>query len=106
MPAGLPLGSPGIGLEMEGAMQHAAQPGRQSMSTELRQEQQQLGRELCQQPQQPQQSAGAPLTFGGFGTGNGQAYGGNGTFPSFQMPAFGGFGPSSVDHSLRMPSFY
>lgn len=30
-PAGLPSGMPGIGLEMEGAMQQAAQPGRQSM---------------------------------------------------------------------------
>ncbi len=30
-PAGLPPGMPGIGLEMEGAMQQAAQPGRQSM---------------------------------------------------------------------------
>jgi elongation factor P len=31
MPAGLPCGIPGIGDEMEGAMQHAPQPGRQSM---------------------------------------------------------------------------
>ena len=31
-PAGLPLGMPGIGLEMEGAMQHAPQWGRQSMT--------------------------------------------------------------------------
>ena len=30
-PAGLPRGMPGMGLEMEGAMQQAAQPGRQSM---------------------------------------------------------------------------
>jgi uncharacterized membrane protein len=30
-PAGLPLGMPGIGDEIEGAMQHAAQRGRQSM---------------------------------------------------------------------------
>ena len=29
IPAGLPLGIPGIGEEMEGAMQHAPQPGRQ-----------------------------------------------------------------------------
>jgi hypothetical protein len=29
MPAGLPSGKPGKGLEMEGAMQQAAQPGRQ-----------------------------------------------------------------------------
>lgn len=29
-PAGLPLGIPGIGLVMEGAMQHAPQPGRQA----------------------------------------------------------------------------
>jgi hypothetical protein len=28
-PAGLPLGMPGIGLVMEGAMQQAPQPGRQ-----------------------------------------------------------------------------
>ncbi|PRD70307.1 hypothetical protein C6P61_01135 [Malikia spinosa] len=28
-PAGLPLGSPGMGLLIEGAMQQAAQPGRQ-----------------------------------------------------------------------------
>ncbi len=28
-PAGLPFGMPGMGLEMEGAMQHAAQWGRQ-----------------------------------------------------------------------------
>lgn len=32
MPAGLPCGSPGIGLLMLGAMQQAAQPGRQSMA--------------------------------------------------------------------------
>lgn len=31
MPAGLPWGSPGMGDEMEGAMQHAAHPGRQFM---------------------------------------------------------------------------
>ncbi len=31
-PAGLPCGMPGMGLEMEGAMQQAAQPGRQFMS--------------------------------------------------------------------------
>ena len=31
-PAGLPSGIPGIGLEMEGAMQHAPQWGRQSMA--------------------------------------------------------------------------
>ena len=31
MPAGLPWGSPGIGDEMEGAVQQAAQAGRQSM---------------------------------------------------------------------------
>lgn len=30
-PAGLPCGMPGIGLEMEGAMQHAPQSGRQFM---------------------------------------------------------------------------
>ncbi|PPE68805.1 hypothetical protein C1702_15110 [Caldimonas thermodepolymerans] len=30
-PAGLPSGMPGIGLEMEGAIQQAAQPGRQFM---------------------------------------------------------------------------
>lgn len=30
-PAGLPFGIPGMGLEMEGAMQHAAQWGRQFM---------------------------------------------------------------------------
>jgi oxygen-independent coproporphyrinogen-3 oxidase len=30
-PAGLPWGMPGMGLEMEGAMQQAPQPGRQSM---------------------------------------------------------------------------
>jgi hypothetical protein len=29
-PAGLPLGRPGLGVEMDGAMQHAAQPGRQA----------------------------------------------------------------------------
>jgi hypothetical protein len=31
MPAGLPLGMPGIGEVMDGAMQHAPQPGRHSM---------------------------------------------------------------------------
>jgi hypothetical protein len=31
-PAGLPEGMPGIGDEIEGAMQHAPQPGRQSMA--------------------------------------------------------------------------
>jgi hypothetical protein len=30
-PAGLPCGMPGIGDEIEGAMQQAPQPGRQSM---------------------------------------------------------------------------
>lgn len=30
-PAGLPCGMPGMGLEIEGAMQQAAQPGRQFM---------------------------------------------------------------------------
>ena len=30
-PAGLPFGMPGIGVEIEGAMQQAPQPGRQSM---------------------------------------------------------------------------
>jgi hypothetical protein len=29
MPAGLPFGMPGMALEMDGAMQQAAQPGRQ-----------------------------------------------------------------------------
>jgi oxygen-independent coproporphyrinogen III oxidase len=29
-PAGLPDGMPGIGLVIEGAMQHAPQPGRQA----------------------------------------------------------------------------
>lgn len=29
---GFPLGIPGIGLEMDGAMQQAAQPGRQAMA--------------------------------------------------------------------------
>ena len=33
-PAGLPFGMPGMGLEMEGAMQHAPQRGRQSMLSE------------------------------------------------------------------------
>src|ERR1700712_6037459 len=32
-PAGLPSGIPGIGEEMEGAMQQAPQPGRHSMET-------------------------------------------------------------------------
>lgn len=32
-PAGFPDGIPGSGLEMEGAMQQAAQPTRQSMKT-------------------------------------------------------------------------
>ncbi len=32
IPAGLPDGRPGMGLEMDGAMQHAAQPVRQSMA--------------------------------------------------------------------------
>jgi len=32
-PAGLPKGMPGIGEDIEGAMQHAPQPGRQSMET-------------------------------------------------------------------------
>jgi oxygen-independent coproporphyrinogen-3 oxidase len=32
-PAGLPSGIPGIGLEMEGAMQQAPQPGRQAVGT-------------------------------------------------------------------------
>jgi hypothetical protein len=59
-----------------------------------------------QRPPQQQAPSAAPLTFNGFGQGSGQSYGGNGTFPSFQMPGFAGFGPSSVDHSLRMPSFY
>ena len=31
IPAGLPCGMPGIGDEMDGAMQHAPQPGRHSM---------------------------------------------------------------------------
>jgi hypothetical protein len=31
MPADLPRGMPGIGEEIEGAMQHAPQPGRQFM---------------------------------------------------------------------------
>lgn len=31
MPAGLPWGMPGSGVTMDGAMQHAPQPGRQSM---------------------------------------------------------------------------
>jgi hypothetical protein len=31
MPAGLPLGMPGIGEVIDGAMQHAPQPGRHSM---------------------------------------------------------------------------
>ncbi len=31
MPAGFPWGIPGMGDEIEGAMQHAPQPGRQSM---------------------------------------------------------------------------
>jgi hypothetical protein len=30
-PAGLPVGMPGIGVEIDGAMQQAAQPGRQRM---------------------------------------------------------------------------
>ena len=30
MPAGLPLGMPGMGDEMDGAMQQAPQPGRHS----------------------------------------------------------------------------
>jgi hypothetical protein len=34
-PAGLPPGMPGIGDEMEGAMQQAAQVGRQSISTDM-----------------------------------------------------------------------
>ena len=34
-PAGLPFGIPGIGLEIEGAMQHAPQPGRQACSDML-----------------------------------------------------------------------
>ncbi len=34
-PAGLPCGMPGIGDEIEGAMQHAPQPGRQSMQPTL-----------------------------------------------------------------------
>lgn len=33
MPAGLPCGKPGMGDEMEGAMQHAAHAGRQFMAT-------------------------------------------------------------------------
>jgi hypothetical protein len=33
-PAGLPSGMPGIGLEIDGAMQHAPQPGRHSMREE------------------------------------------------------------------------
>jgi hypothetical protein len=35
-PAGLPFGMPGMALEMDGAMQQAAQPGRQFMRTSLR----------------------------------------------------------------------
>lgn len=34
-PAGLPSGIPGIGEEIEGAMQHAAQPIRHSMASAL-----------------------------------------------------------------------
>ena len=34
-PAGLPAGMPGIGLEIDGAMQHAPQPGRQASSVGL-----------------------------------------------------------------------
>lgn len=33
-PAGLPCGMPGIGEEMEGAVQQAPQPARQSMASE------------------------------------------------------------------------
>lgn len=34
-PAGLPFGRPGIGEEIEGAVQHAAQPGLQSMRLQV-----------------------------------------------------------------------
>jgi len=34
IPAGLPCGMPGIGEEIDGAMQHAPQLGRQSMEAE------------------------------------------------------------------------
>ena len=34
-PAGLPFGKPGMGLEMEGAMQHAAQGGRQDFMSRI-----------------------------------------------------------------------
>lgn len=37
-PAGLPWGMPGIGEEIEGAMQQAPQRGRQSMRKEKRQD--------------------------------------------------------------------
>jgi hypothetical protein len=35
MPAGFPLGMPGMGDEMDGAMQHAPQPGRHCMRSIL-----------------------------------------------------------------------
>ena len=38
-PAGLPLSMPGIDEDMEGAMQQAAQPGRHSIGSELRDQQ-------------------------------------------------------------------
>lgn len=34
MPAGLPCGMPGIGEEIDGAIQQAPQPGRQSSASE------------------------------------------------------------------------
>jgi hypothetical protein len=36
IPAGLPCGMPGIGEVIDGAMQHAPQPVRQSMDEEVR----------------------------------------------------------------------
>jgi hypothetical protein len=36
MPANLPCGMPGIGEEIEGAMQHAPQPERQSIGRQYR----------------------------------------------------------------------
>lgn len=43
--AGLPLGIPGIGLEMEGAVQHAPQSGRQSINVLYLKESRSRGRD-------------------------------------------------------------
>lgn len=58
MPAGLPWGMPGIGDEIEGAMQHAPQPGRQSMPPTFRGR-----RRKASPPQSAWNQATAPVSY-------------------------------------------